>query len=354
MKEYQKLPGLVDPHVHLREPGATHKEDFESGTQAAVAGGYTTVIDMPNNPEPTISPEALQKKVKLAGNRIYCDVGFHFGATAEGSRYFEVIKDQVFGLKVYMNHTTGPLLVENPDDLQTVFSKWPRGRPVLVHAEGKTLKTAIDLATQHGQRLHACHLASGEELMMVKRAKEAGLPVTCEVCCHHLFLTEDDLDTLDALGIMRPPLATKKDQEILWDNLDVIDMIASDHAPHTRQEKLGLEKPPFGVPGLETTLPLMLTAVAGGRLTLDRLVKLTSTNPGEIFGVDKETETYAEVDLNHSYVIDSSSLKTKVGWTPFEGMRVTGRIAKVVLRGQVVFDGEEIVGQPSGRVVFPT
>src|SRR3989344_4786139 len=130
--EYQKIPALVDPHVHLREPGATQKEDFETGTMAAIAGGYGIVLDMPNNPEPTTSPEALQKKIELAGNRIYCDVGFHFGATAAGSKYFEVVKDQVIGLKAYMNHTTGPLLVEDPADLDMVFASWPQRQPILV------------------------------------------------------------------------------------------------------------------------------------------------------------------------------------------------------------------------------
>ncbi len=352
-KELVTLPGLVDPHVHLREPGATHKEDFETGTMAAIAGGYTTLFDMPNNPEPTISPEALQRKTELAGNRIYCDVGFHFGATAEGSRNFEVVKDQVFGLKVYMNHTTGPLLVEDPNDLETIFSTWPKSRPILVHAEGKTLHTAIDLAEKHRQRLHACHLATEEEVLMVKQAKEAGLPVTCEVGCHHLFMTENDVANKGPYAIMRPPLATSKDQQALWANLDVIDMIASDHAPHSIEEKLNSEKPPFGVPGLETTLPLMLTAVEEGRLSLDRLVELTSTNPRRIFDIRETPDTYTEVDLKHSYVVDSRNLKTKAGWTSFEGMRVTGRIVKVVLRGNVVFDGEDIQHPAMGRIVYP-
>lgn len=352
-KEAITLPGLIDPHVHLREPGATHKEDFETGTLAAIVGGYTTVFDMPNNPEPTVSPGALRKKIELAGNRIYCDVGFHFGATVEGRKYFEVVKDQVFSLKVYMNHTTGPLWVEDPNDLDTIFASWPQRLPILVHAEGKTLQTAIDLARKHRQRLHACHLATEEEVLMVKAAKETGLPITCEVSCHHLFLTEDDVKDKGPFAIMRPPLAARKDQQALWDNLGVIDMIASDHAPHTRDEKLYLEKPPFGVPGLETTLPLMLTAVAEGKLTLDKLVKLVSINPRRIFGLPEVPETYTEVDLTESYVLGSKNLRTKAGWTPFEGIRVTGRITKVVLRGKTVFDGENILEPASGKVIYP-
>mgnify|MGYP001577744803 CR=1 FL=1 len=351
--EYIKLPGLVDPHVHLREPGATHKEDFETGTMAAIAGGFSTVLDMPNNPEPTISPGALQRKIVLAENRVYCDIGFHFGATSQGFEYFEEVKDQIFGLKIYMNHTTGTLLMEDKNELNRVFSRWPREKPIIVHAEGETLATAITLARLNNRRLHIAHVATKEDVEMAREAKEEGLPVTCEVTPHHLFLTEADAQALGPFGVMKPSLKTEMDRLALWENLKlgVIDMIATDHAPHTKEEKLS-EKPPFGVPGLETALPLLLTAVAEDKLTLDQVVKLTSTNPRKIFGIIKQPETYAEVDIKESYIIDALKLRTKCGWTPFEGMRVTGRINKVVLRGEVVFDGEEVKG-PRGKVIFP-
>lgn len=355
-KEVVRLPGLIDTHVHLREPGATQKEDFETGTKAAIAGGYTTVLDMPNNPEPTVTPDALQKKIQLAGNRIYCDVGFHFGANAQSSQYFEQVKDQVFGLKVYMNHTTGPLLVEDPATLQTVFSRWPRGKVIMVHAEGETLQTALDLAKKNRQRLHICHVSQKQEIEMIRDAKEKRLPVTCEVSAHHLFLTENDIPRLGSFGIMRPPLTTEKDRQALWDNLDIIDIIASDHAPYSKEEKAS-ENPPFGVPGLETTLPLLLTAVAERRLTLERLIELISKKPREIFGIRKHHDTYfdtyTEVDLKESYLIDSKNLKTKAGWTPFDGVRVTGRVVKIVLRGNVVYDGESITEDPRGKVIYP-
>ncbi len=351
-KEIIKLPGLIDTHVHLREPGATQKEDFETGTRAAIAGGYTTVLDMPNNPEPTITPSAVQKKIELTKDRIFCDVGFHFGGNKESSQYFEEVKNEVFGVKVYMNHTTGPLLVEDPAELQTVFSRWPKGKIIMVHAEEETLKTAIDLARGSNQRLHVCHVSQKQEIEAIKSAKESGVKVTCEVSTHHLFLTENDAFHLGSFGIMRPPLATETDREALWDNLNVVDIIASDHAPHTREEKSS-EKPPFGVPGLETTLPLLLTAVADGRLTLERLAELTSTKPREIFGIKEDFDTYTEIDLKESYIIDSSKLQTKAGWTPFEGVRVTGRVVKTVLRGDMVFDGEEIIGSPKGRIIYP-
>ena len=353
MKEVLRLPGLVDVHVHFREPGATQKEDFETGTKAAVAGGYTTVIDMPNNPEPTDSPLALQRKILLANNRIYCDVGFHFGATAKSSQYFEDLAGQVFGLKLYMNQTTGPLLVEKAEDLEAIFVKTPPNKLIMVHVEGETLLKSIALAKKHKRRLHVCHVSQQREIKLIKSLKEAGMPITCEVTAHHLFLTEQDVKHLGSYGLMRPPIATEQDRQALWDNLDVIDIVASDHAPHTKDEKLNSEKPPFGVPGIETTLPLMLTAVAEGRLSLERLVELTSTNPRLIFQIEETPDTYTEVDLTHSYVIDSKSLNTKAGWTPFEGMRVVGKVARVVLRGQIVFDGENVQQPTTGRVVYP-
>jgi carbamoyl-phosphate synthase/aspartate carbamoyltransferase/dihydroorotase len=352
-KEIIKLPGLIDPHVHLCEPGAKHKEDFETGTKAAIAGGYTTILDMPNNPEPTVSLQALKKKIELGQNRIFCDVGFHFGATLDSSRYFELIKNQVFGLKIYMNHTTGPLLVDKLYQLQTIFSTWPKGKPVLVHAEGETLETAINLAKEYRQNLHICHVAQKMEIEMIKAAKENGLKVTCEVTPHHLFLTESDAKILGPFGVMRPPIATESDRQALWDNLNVIDIIASDHAPHTEDEKLLSKPTPFGVLGLETTLPLLLSAVAEGKLTLEKLVDATSTKPRQIFGISDQPETYTEVDLKESYTIDSSKLKTKCAWTPYDGKRVTGKVVKVVLRGNVVFDGDKIENDPIGKVIYP-
>ncbi len=140
MTKIVKLPGAIDVHVHLREPGATQKEDFSTGTKAAIAGGYTTILDMPNNPTPTVNPENLDQKINLAKGRIYSDLGFHFGATPQSFEYFEQVKKEVFGLKVYMNHTTGDLLMEDDQALEDVFGDWPKGKVIMVHAEGETLK----------------------------------------------------------------------------------------------------------------------------------------------------------------------------------------------------------------------
>lgn len=354
MKTIQ-LPGLIDTHVHLREPGWEYKEDFASGTKAAIAGGYTTVIDMPNNPNPITSPQALEEKMKLASGRIYADVGFHFGGALGGVPYFEQVKRKVFGLKVYMNHTTGPLLVEDQKDLATIFSSWPKDKPLMVHAEGETLKNAIFLARKFGTKLHICHVSLAIQVGMIRSAKADGLPITCEVSCHHLFLTEEDAAKLGNFGMMRPPLSPKQDQQTLWEGLldGTIDIIASDHAPHTKEEKQSSEKIINGVPGLETTLPLLLTAVADNRLTVDKVIELTNTNPRKIFNIPPTFDTVVEVDLSKIYLIDSAKLYTKCRWTPFEGMKVTGKINRVVLRGQVVFNDGEVLQPPQGQVIYP-
>lgn len=348
------LPGLIDTHVHLREPGATQKEDFESGTKAAIAGGYTMVLDMPNNPEPTVTPETLDKKISTASGRIYSDLGFHFGATLESTKYFKQIKDKVFGLKVYMNHTTGTLLQEAPQTLQTIFESWPKDKVLMVHARGETLKKAISLAKKNGNKLHICHVSLANEVNSIRQAKLDGLSITCEVTPHHLFLTEADVKKLGPFGIMRPPLATKNDQDALWNAIadGTVDTIASDHAPHTKDEKLNSNPQPFGVPGLETTLPLLLTAVDEGKLTLDKLIELTNTNPGKIFNIPTQIDTYVEVDPTIRYTLDAGRLYTKCGWTPFEGKPVTGKVIRVVLRGNIVFDNGKILEKPSGKVVY--
>ena len=349
------LPGLIDTHVHLREPGATQKEDFETGTKAAIAGGYTTILDMPNNPEPTVSPEALDKKISLATGRIFCDVGFHFGASADSYQYFKQLKERVFGLKVYMNHTTGTLLQEDPKILQTIFETWPKDKVLMVHAEGPTLETAISLAKKNGNRLHVCHVSRASEISTIRQAKQTGVSITCEVTCHHLFLTEEDVKTLGAFGMMRPSLASKEDQNALWAGIadGTVDIIASDHAPHTKMEKES-DNPPFGVPGLETTLPLLLTAVHDDKLTVNDIIRLCHTTPAKIFNIPTDETTYIEVDDQEEYEIKNEDLKTKCGWSPFQGKRVKGKVKRVFLRGEKVFENGQVLGKKgTGKILRP-
>ncbi len=345
------LPGLIDVHTHLREPGATQKEDFQTGTKAALAGGYTAILDMPNNPTPTISLEALEEKIKLAEGRIYSDLGFNFGATPNNFQEFESVKTKAFGLKVYMNHTTGDLLMEDEEALNTVFKNWIQGKPIMVHAEGETLKKAISLAKKYNQKLHVCHISLNSEIEQIKQAKEEGMEISCEVSCHHLFLNDRDVQKLGSYGMMRPPLSSEEDRKALWDNIEYIDMIASDHAPHTKEEKNNPDKVVNGVPGLETSLPLLLNAVNEGKISMERVIEMTSTNARRIFNVP-ENDSEVEVDMDEEYVITAENMFTKCGWTPFEGMKIKGKIKKVTLRGKVVFENGQVLSS-SGQVIYP-
>lgn len=347
-----KLPGLIDTHVHLREPGSTQKEDFETGTKAAIAGGYTLVLDMPNNPTPITTPETLDEKINLTKGRIYADVGFHFGATKDSTVFFEQIKTKAFGLKVYMNHTTGPLLVEDNFDLDLIFEKWPKDKVLMVHAEQETLAKAIVIAKKHKNRLHVCHVARKFELELIQATKQEGLNITCEVAMHHLYLTVDNIETLKQFGMMRPPLAEHEDMDYLWANINDIDIIASDHAPHTWDEKQG-DKVVNGVPGLETSLPLLLNAVHEGKITIDRIIEMTSTNPRKIFSIPEQPDTYVEVDLDAPQTISNEGLFTKAGWTPFVGMEIKGKIISTVIRGELVFNQGQVVDGAHGQAVFP-
>lgn len=349
-----RLPGLIDPHVHLRDPGATHKEDFLTGTRAALAGGITLVLDMPNNPgAPVITPEALQRKREAAEGKLVCDVGLFYGAAPGNISTYEQVANHVAGLKLYLDHTTGDLKVEELETIRDIMLAWPRNRPLCVHAEDRTVAAVLGLLPSVGRGVHFCHVSEAIEIELIRDAKERGLPVTCEVAPHHLYLTEDDIPRLEGMGIMRPPLKRSRDRDALWANLHVIDMIATDHAPHTLEEKRG-DKPPFGVPGLETSLPLMLTAVSEGRLSMDRLVEMMYYAPARIFDIKGQPETYIEVDAAHKWTIDTARLHTKCGWTPFEGMRVTGSVRTVVLRGRTVVEHAEVVAEPGvGMIIAP-
>jgi carbamoyl-phosphate synthase/aspartate carbamoyltransferase/dihydroorotase len=347
-----RLPGAADIHVHLRDPGETHKEDFASGTAAALAGGVVTVLAMPNTRPPLIDAAAFREAVRRARALARCEVGLFLGGTADNAAEAAALARQAAGLKLYLDATYGPLRLEGLAALLRHFEAWPGHRPIAVHAEGRTVAMVIGLAALFRQPVHFCHISRREEILLIRRAKERGLPITCEVTPHHLFLTEEDLPRLGPFGQMRPPLASRADQEALWANLAIVDAVATDHAPHTVEEKRG-ENPPPGVPGLETMLPLLLTAVAEGRLELADVVRLTATGPRRIYGLLEPPETWVEVEWGGPWVISREGLFTKCGWTPFEGMTVRARVRRTVLEGRVAFEDGEVRAPPgSGRVLF--
>jgi len=209
------------------------------------------------------------------------------------------------------------------------------------------LSTAIviGLAQLYDRRVHVCHVSRKAEIELVKQAKERGAKVTCEVTPHHLFLTEDDAKALGGYGQVKPPLGREEDRETLWANLAVIDAVASDHAPHTKEEKEG-KTPPPGVPGLETTLPLLLDAMVRGQLSWEQLVRLTHDGPARVTGIQPPEEAYVEVETEASYALRGAELHTKCGWTPFEGMTVRGRVQRVYLRGTTVYEDGEVLAAP--------
>jgi carbamoyl-phosphate synthase/aspartate carbamoyltransferase/dihydroorotase len=355
-----RLPGLIDVHVHLREPGGEAKEDLASGTAAALAGGVTMVLDMPNTLPPITGAEGLAAKRQAAARQARCDVGFYLGATADNAAEAASLAGQAVGLKIYFDATYGPLRLHDPSGpgrslaaLLAHFGTWPARRPIAAHAEGLSAAMAIGLARCYGRRLHLCHVSLASEVALVRAAKASGMAVTCEVAPHHLFLTEADARCLGPYGAMRPPLASEADVAALWANLDTVDCLATDHAPHTRAEKEGPAPPP-GVPGLETMLPLLLTAVSAGRLSLERLVELVHAAPRRIFGLPAQPDTWIEVDREAAYILGEEPLHTRCGWTPFAGLPVRGRVRRVVLRGRPAFeDGRVLLAAGDGRVVQP-
>ncbi|MBI2074475.1 MAG: dihydroorotase [Candidatus Levybacteria bacterium] len=351
------LPGLIDPHVHLRDPGQTEKEDFYTGTLAALAGGYTTVIDMPNNKIPIANLKLLEEKILIAKEKIVCDVGFYFGSMGDNLEEFPKVINKVLGLKLYLNETTGNYLIDK-NKLRQIFKSWTQSmslrsnklyeqKPILLHAEGKAIEYVVKLVSKLGTKVHFCHISTQGDLELIVQAKDEGLPVTCGVTPHHLFLTEDDVKTLGPFGKMKPKLAGRKDVDFLWRNLKAIDVIESDHAPHAIEEKTGKFQIPYGVPGLETTLPLLLTAASENRLSIDDIIRLCFENPAKIFNIplsnDSNHRSYIEVDPLAKYEIDNKKLFTKCSWSPFNGWKVKGKVEKVYIRNQKVFENNNIL-----------
>jgi len=347
MPELIRLPGLIDIHVHLRDPGQTHKEDFTSGTSAALAGGFTTVIDMPNNAEPITTIERLNNKVALAEQKAVSHIGFHYGSLGDNLDTFEEAAKTAIGLKLYLNNTTGGYLLDAAH-LKEIYAAWPRESVVLLHAEEDVIDIAIESLEGLNRPVHICHMPSKYILEKIIAAKQAGLPVTCGVCPHHLFLTDHDAEELGPYGDMLPSLKSKEDQDYLWAHLDDIDIFESDHAPHSHEEK---EAGAHGVPGLETTLPLLLTAEREGRITREQIIDKCFTRPKEIFNLPTSDDDYVEVAMEE-YVVENAKLQTKCGWSPWNGQTLYGRVHATYIGGIKVYeDGKVLVEPGTGNVI---
>ena len=353
------MPGVIDVHTHMREPGVTYKEDFETGSKACAKAGITTFYDMPNTVPTTTTLENLLNKKELARKKSIVNFGIHFGGSKNNniSEIREVLaKKEVNTVKIFMNVTTGEMLIEDNEILKGVFQN---SGLVLVHAENEMIDKAIELNQKYGKGLYVCHIPSAEELKKVIEAKKDSSlnnemhPIYAEVTPHHLFLNEEIRESSERnkmLLRMKPELRKKSDNEFLWKavNEGLIDAIGTDHAPHLIEEKL--EKVTFGMPGVETSLALMLTAYNEGKIELSAIQKLMSENPAEIMKIARRGKLkegyYADVivvDTEKEWIAGvDDTLESKCGWTPYENYKLKGKNIMTIVNGEIVYENGEI------------
>lgn len=349
------LPGIIDPHVHMRDPGMTHKEDFTTGSMACAKGGITLFFDMPNTVPNTITKEALEDKKKEMKNKSYVDYAFWFGGSrADNHEAVKSVQNEVIGTKVFMNVSTGNMLVEDEKVLESIFRN---SKLVGVHAEGEMVKKAIELSERCDVPVYLCHLSTKEEVEYVREAKKKGLKVYGEATPHHLFLNVEDVEKNPLLR-MKPELKTKEDNEALWAGIidGTIDTIGTDHAPHRIEEKK--VKLTFGIPGAENSLEMMLKAVRCEKISLDKLIKIMSGNQAEIFGLKNKGKISVGydadlviVDMTTEEVISQDEVVSKCGWTPYEGFEKGGKILTTMVRGNIVYNNGEFINKIGKEVI---
>lgn len=380
------LPGVIDSQVHFREPGGEHKETLGTGSRSAVMGGVTTVFEMPNTNPLTTSPQTLADKVRRGRETMFCDFAFYVGATRENIDDIPELErlPGSAGIKVFIGSSTGNLLVDDRESLTRVISALSRraafhsedeerlnarkgvrrkGDPSS-HTEWRdpeaaliSTRTLLELAHEHGKRVHVLHISTGEEMRLLAGHKDVA---SVEATPQHLTLTTPEAyERLGTRAQMNPPLRDAAHQEILWWGVEqgVVDVLGSDHAPHTLEEKARpYPESPSGMPGVQTLVPVMLTHVNSGRLSLERFVDLTSHGPQRIFGLAGKGRIavgydadFTVVDLKQARTIENDWVASKSGWTPFEGHTVTGWPRGTIIRGRRVMWEDEIVGKPCGE-----
>lgn len=387
------LPGLIDDQVHFREPGLTHKACIRTESRAAVAGGITSFIEMPNTSPQTTTIEKLEEKFAIAAKDSLANYSFMFGGTNDN---FEEIQrldpKQVAGLKLFLGSSTGNMLVDEPEVLRKIFSS--TDLVISVHCEDEpTVKKnladhieiygedipiekhpvirshqacytsssfAIALAKETGARLHVFHLSTAQETALFDNTIPLkDKKITAEVCVHHLWFSSEDYKEKGTLIKWNPAVKNKEDQVALWQALndDRIDVLATDHAPHTREEKAQVyTKAPSGGPLVQHALLALLTAVKQGKITLEKLVEKACHNPAILFDVSKRgyvREGYFAdlvlVDLNATTVVDKSSLLYQCGWSPFEGTQFDAKVVRTFVNGQTVYHQGEIMEKQAGQ-----
>ncbi len=395
------IPGVIDAHVHFREPGLEYKEDWQTGTAAAACGGVTTVLEMPNTRPPTATVDALRLKQERAAQKAHVDYGLYALLGQDNLAELPALAEHgVIGFKCYMGETVGSIPAPDDGVMLEAFRVIARlGLRVAVHAENngimqheiarlraqgrrdplahldsrpdicavEAVGRALRFSEAAGCRLHVCHESSRHVLPLIRDAKRRGVDVTVETCPHYLLLTADDMRRLGAVLRMNPPVRAPGHAEALWDSLGdgTIDMVSTDHSPHTVEEKTRADiwEAISGFPGVETAVPLMLTEVNRGRLSLERYVEVACANPARAWGlypkkgalqVGSDADLVV-VDMEQTGEIRGVGLHSKSKITPFEGMKTQGRPVCTIVRGRVVMRDGEVTGASGwGRAVVPT
>ena len=368
------LPGVIDPHVHFRDPGNPEKEDLESGSRAAAAGGITSFLDMPNTSPNATNRLALEEKIAAASKKAVTHHGFFIGATTNNVSDLQSVQgmDGICGIKIFMGSSTGNLLVHEQKHLENIFAntggiiathaedeirlqsriaEFKHRTDIAAHAECRDIecaliatKRATALAKDHSHRLHIVHLTSGKEADWLSSKK--GDLITTEVCTQHLTFDQDDVEKLGVRALMNPPIRYTEDKEKLWSRLKdgTIDCIVTDHAPHTLEAKsVGFPKAPAGMPGVETSLPRMLTHAKDGKCSISDIVKWMCAGPAKVYAIKNKGSLIEGfdgdltlVDLENHRIIQDSDTWTRVGWTPYDGMELTGWPMYTIVDGNVV------------------
>lgn len=396
LKSLLVLPGLIDVHVHLRDEGKSYKEDFYTGTAAAAAGGITTVLDMPNNKPVTMSVETLRNRIRKAEKNVLVNVGFYSEFPENMTEIRGIIAQGAVGFKLFMAEQVGGLNINDDTALFEALKILAALEvPLAVHAEDniilketekklklsnrndvdafleahskevevKAVKRMLDMAKKANAHIHFCHISTEQALKAIIEEKKSGSMITCEATPHHLLLSADDLRKIGTLALTMPPVRDRKNMDALWNGIKNgwIDILASDHAPHTIEEKAAesIWNVKVGIPGLETMLPLLLTQVKNRRLSIADLVRLMAEKPAEIFKLEDKgcleegrDADLTIVDLKQKYRVDASKFFSKAKYSPFNGWKVEGKPVKTFVNGKLVMDEGEIVAEAgSGKII---
>jgi dihydroorotase (multifunctional complex type) len=396
LKNLLVLPGLIDAHVHLRGQGKAYKEDFYSGTAAAAAGGITTVLDMPNNDPVTMSAETLKNRMAEAKKKTLVNVGFYSELPRSMDEITRIVEEGAIAFKLFMTEQVGGLDIDDDHALLEAFNIISGLKiSVAVHAEDRTMlkkaedqfkranrndikaflnahsenvevraiKRLLSIGKRTNVHVHFCHVSTENGLRQIADGKQSGIPITCEVTPHHLLLSIDDFEKVGTLALTMPPIREKHHAAALWKGIDHggVDILASDHAPHTLQEKKArvVWEVKVGIPNLEITLPLLLTEVNRGRLSIGDVARLMAGKPAEIFKLkgrcclkEGNNADLTVVDLKRKDKIDASKFHSKAKYSPFDQWTVVGKPVKTFVNGQLIMDEGEIVSKAgSGRII---